>query len=302
VAVLQCTLNGGEFLEEQLDSIGRQDTPECCVYASDDGSSDETLGILERFRNNWGVRRLCISRGPQRGHVANFFSLICSPQIDADYFAFADQDDIWDTGKLSRALAILAVLPDDRPALYCARTRLVDQAGAPIGLSPLFRRSPGFANALIHNIGGGNTMVLNRCARELLRAAGQVDIVSHDWWTYILVAGAGGAVVYDAHPSLSYRQHRRNLIGSNMSWRERFSRFRGALQGRNRKWNSRNIIALQHSRSLLRMENLETLDEFCRARNAWLVPRALGMWRSGVYAQSVWGNLALIAATFLKKI
>jgi len=300
VAVLLCTFNGAEFLEEQLDSIWQQVGAHVRVYASDDQSWDDTRAILMRFQDRPdGYLRLY--EGPGRGHVANFFSLICAP-IEADYYAYADQDDVWDADKLSRAIEALSAMPEGRPAIYCSRTRLMNKGGSPLGLSPLFKKPPEFSNALIHNIGGGNTMVLNYSAMQLLRAVGQVDIVSHDWWTYMLVTGAGGEVIYDAEPSLCYRQHPRNVIGSSMSWRERFLRFRLALQGRNRAWNTRNTQALQQARSWLTPENRKVLDEFCQARDARLVPRVLGMKRSGVYAQSGWGSLSLMAATFLKKL
>lgn len=302
VAVLLCTFNGAGFLTQQLDSIGGQRGPELRLFVSDDGSSDGTLAILESYRSRWQPGRLDVRQGPCRGHVANFFSLLGCREIDADYFAYADQDDIWEPDKLQRATGALSVLPADRPALYCSRTRLVSEDGQAMGCSPLFKRPPGFANALVQNIGGGNTMVLNRCARELLRSVGEVDVVGHDWWTYLLVAGAGGAVVYDPHPTLCYRQHGQNLIGSNMSMRERISRLRMAMKDRNRQWNSRNIIALQQSQSVLSADSLKVLDEFSRARDAALIPRVVGIRRSGIYAQSLVGNLWVFAASILKKI
>jgi glycosyltransferase involved in cell wall biosynthesis len=268
---------------------------------SDDGSQDQTQSILKAFRERWGQTRLSVVQGPERGHVDNFFSLIFA-NIEGAYFAFSDQDDIWDADKLSRAVKALSSLPEDRPALYCSRSLLIDEYGATIGFSPLFGKPPGFANALIQNIGGGNTMVMNRKARNLLCAVGPVDIVAHDWWTYILVTGSGGAVVYDQRPSLSYRQHKDNVIGSSTAWSDRFKRFFLALQGRNRLWNTQHIIALQQNRSYLTVENQRILDDFSAARDRPLPRRPLSLWRSGVYAQSTWGNLGLIAAVLLKKL
>ncbi|MEM9255501.1 MAG: glycosyltransferase family 2 protein [Pseudomonadota bacterium] len=301
VAVLLCTFNGGNYLQEQLDSISRQKDARVSIHVSDDGSRDATRVVLDEFHERWREGELRVSQGPRRGHVANFFSLICAP-IDADYYAYADQDDIWDSDKLSRAIDGLAEVPADLPAIYCSRTRLISEGGAVIGLSPLFKRPPQFANALIHNVGGGNTMVMNKAAMQLLRTVGPVDVVTHDWWTYMLITGAGGEVIYDSEPSLLYRQHDDNLIGSDMSLLARVTRFRKALGGRNREWNRKNVGALQKARHLLTRENRQILDAFCQARDARLVPRILGMWRSGVYAQSGLGNLAMYTAIFLKKL
>ena len=298
-AVLLCSFNGDRYLDKQLESIARQHHPRVQVYVSDDGSNDQTLSILDRFRARWGEERLSIAQGPQRGYVANFFSLICSP-IEADYYAYSDQDDVWQPDKLPRAIAVLSALQEELPAVYCSRTRLIDEAGRLLGLSPLFKKPPAFANALIQNIAGGNTMVLNRKARDLICAAGAVDVVSHDWWTYMLVTGCGGTVIFDPHPSLDYRQHTDNVIGSNMTWTDRLARFSLGLRGRKRDWNTINVAALQQNRNLLTAQNRRILDDFVAARNAKLLPRVLGMWRSGVYAQSGFGRLGLFVAILLK--
>tara|TARA_R110001592_G_scaffold215025_2_gene468290 strand:+ start:60173 stop:61081 length:909 start_codon:yes stop_codon:yes gene_type:complete len=302
VAVLLCTYDGDAFLAAQLESIAAQRGPDVRLYVSDDGSSDGTLELLKHYQVRWSEDRLSIRHGPRQGYVANFFFLVCASDISAETYAYADQDDLWDADKLSRATAALCSLPAETPALYCSRSRLIDEQGAAVGYSPLFRKPPGFANALVQNIGGGNTMVFNHAARELLRAAGPVDVVSHDWWTYLLVAGAGGTVIYDPEPSISYRQHGHNLIGSNMSFRERVARLRMVLRSRNREWNDRHVNTLQQCRLLLAPDNLEVLEQFSSARNEGLIPRLLGVWNSGIYAQTLLGNLGMIAATFLKKI
>jgi hypothetical protein len=66
--------------------------------------------------------------------------------------------------------------------------------------------------------------------------------------------------------------------------------------------NDRNIAALHRMRHRLSPESLCVLDEFSRARGEWLIPRVLGVRRSGVYCQTPLSNLALIGATLLKKL
>jgi len=303
VAILLCTHYGGRYLQEQLDSIDRQTHPGFVVWASDDGSGDDTLTILEAYRTgSHEDRDVSITRGPCNGYTANFLSLIINPAIAADYFAYADQDDIWEADKLSRAITRLQSIPSETPALYCSRTRGITRHGQAAGMSPLFARPPGFANALLQNIGGGNTMVMNAAARDLLRTAGNLPVVSHDWWTYMLVTAAGGTVIYDAYPSVNYRQHDANLVGSNTGWRARLGRLKSALKDRSRDWNTVNIAALQQVRALITPENQAVLDEFSRARDRGLLLRIWGIRKSGVYLQTRMGNLGLVAATLLKKI
>ena len=303
LAILLGTFQGESFLAQQLDSIKAQTFTDWALYASDDHSSDRTVAILESYRQAWEHDRLSIRHGPARGFRANFLSLACDSTIRADYFAFADQDDLWDRDKLDVALRWLEAIPANTPALYCARTRLIDEYDRPIGYSPLFPKPFVFRNALAQSGGGGNTMVFNAAARALLIEAGpDVVVQTHDWWTYILVSGCGGQVYYDAMPKVGYRQHGKNLVGSNASWIGRLRRMRRILIGQFKTMNDRNVAALQRMRHRLSPPSLKILDEFTRARNQSLLPRICGIKRSGIYCQTLVSNLALMGALLLKKL
>lgn len=303
VAILLCTHNGARFLEEQLDSLERQTHVHWRVWASDDASSDATLEVLARYQQRWGADRLSIRPGPGRGFVANFLSLACDTGIEADYFCFCDQDDIWDADKLARALAWHQGLHTDLPALYCGRTRLIDDDGKPIGFSPLFKRPPSFQNAMVQSIAGGNTMVFNQAARGLLAEAGpDVSLVTHDWWLYILVSGCGGSVRYDPVPAISYRQHVRNVVGSNATWRARFNRARLLMQGRFTEMNRLNLVALTRVEHRMAKPSHDVLEAFSQARQAGLMGRIAAAMRSGVYHHTFLGKMGLIVATLFKKL
>jgi len=303
VAILLCTYHGQHFLADQLDSIEQQNHRNWEVWASDDGSQDDTRAILGRYQSKWSESRLKIHYGPAEGFVSNFLSLTCKAEIQADYYAYSDQDDIWEADKLQRAVEWLSSVPSDVPALYCSRTRLVDAENRDIGLSPLFSRPPSFANALIQNIGGANTMVFNEAARRLIREAGEnIEVVSHDSWAYMVVTGCGGKVKYDAYPSLRYRQHNGNLVGMNSTWAARRVRVRMLWQGHLRKWNDRHLIALQRLQPRLTPESRHILDLLAGARQRSLVPRLIGIKKSGIYRQTLLGNLGLLAAAIFKKI
>lgn len=303
VAVLLCTMQGQRFLAEQLNSIATQTHPNWEIWASDDGSDDHTHSILEHYRDHWGEARLSIHAGPAEGSTANFLSLTCRADIDTEFFAYADQDDIWESDKLERAVKWLQTVPRHVPALYGSRTQLVDERNQYLGYSPLFTRSPSFENALVQNVAGGNTMVFNRAARDLLRRAGdQVQVVAHDWWAYMAVTGCGGRVHYDPYPTVRYRQHDDNQVGANTSFGARMVRLRLLLKGRFRKWTDGNLRALETIRAELTPESQETLEEFARARNGRLLSRLYGLWQSGVYRQTALSNLALVAASILRKV
>jgi glycosyltransferase involved in cell wall biosynthesis len=282
VAVLLCTYHGQHYLADQLDSIERQTYQNWEVWASDDGSEDDTHAILERYQAKWGKQRISIHFGPAEGFVSNFLSLTCNAE---------------------RAIDWLRDIPKEVPALYCSRTRLVDSNNRDIGLSPLFSRRPSFANALMQSIGGANTMVFNEAARSLLCEAGEnIEVVSHDSWAYMVVTGCGGMVKYDGYPSLRYRQHDNNIVGTNSTWAARLVRIRMLWQGHLCTWNDRHLVALQRLHSHLTPESRYTLDLLARARKRSLVPRLIGLKKSGIYRQTLLGNLGLLAAAIFKKI
>ena len=303
VAILLCTFQGQSYLAEQLDSFAAQTHNNWEVWASDDGSKDGTRSVLWSYLAKWGLGRVKLQRGPSNGYAANFLSLACKSEIDADYYAYSDQDDIWDADKLERAVAWLASVPTGTPAVYCSRTRLVDAENNEIGLSTLFSRPPSFANALMQNIGGGNTMVFNKATHALLKRAGpDVEVLTHDWWTYLVVTGCGGLVYYDPHPTLRYRQHDGNLVGSNMSLSSRIARIAMLWRGRFRDLNDRHVRALGRLSAHLTGECKHILNEFRYSRNRGLLPRILGLLRSGIYRQTLMGNIGLMVATLFKKI
>jgi len=302
VAILLCTLNGAAFLNEQLLSIQRQTYPNWHLIASDDGSSDETLQILAAFQEKLGADRVTIRTGPGLGFVTHFLALATNPSIQADFFAFSDQDDIWEPDKLERAVGWLSETPDEVPALYCSRTTLIDTNGKKIGRSPLFSKPPSFANALVQNIAGGNTMVFNAATRQLVSSCGIVDVPAHDWLLYLLVTASGGRIRYDANPTVRYRLHRDNLIGPKNSYRARLNRLNMLIEGRFRDWTSKNIAALALFRPHIGDAQKAMLDEFAQARKHHFPARIWGIMCSGVYRQSVLENIGLFVAAALKKI
>lgn len=302
VAILLATYNGQRFLHSQLDSFVKQTYTNWQIFASDDGSLDETINILDSYKNRLGNDRITTASGPRLGFAANFLSMTQSADINASYYAYADQDDIWEANKLKCAIDWLVTIPKDTPALYCSRAQLIDEYDNEIGYSPLFRKNPGFANALVQTIGGGNTMVFNQAARDLICQVVSTNIMSHDWLAYMVIAGCGGAVLYDPRPLLKYRQHTDNLIGTNSTWRGRLARIKILFCGGFRAWNDKNILAIESIKTRLAPKNQIIFEHFLAARQSWLIPRLINFLKAGIYRQTLLGNLGLIAAAVFNKI
>ncbi len=297
VAIWLATRNGAAFLDEQLRSIAAQTHPSIDIWASDDGSADRTPAILADWQGWWtkGAFRVC--EGPRGGFAENFRALISNEATEADFFACCDQDDLWEPHKLETALAWMRSEDGSLPLLFCSRTLTISESGAPTGMSPLFSRKPSFRNALVQSLAGGNTMVLNRAARDIVGLASRrARFVSHDWWMYQLVTGAGGIVHYSPEPLVHYRQHAENLVGANTSWKARLERFRRLLGGQLVEWNELTLAGLEKNRDLLTPDAIEVMELFAQARKKSLIAALADLRRSGVYRQTPQGTLGLWTA------
>lgn len=302
VAILLCTYNGSRFLRQQLDSFINQIHKNWVVFASDDGSADDTLQILQEYQTVLGNDKLKILNGPNKGFAWNFISLLEQASREFDYYAFSDQDDEWMQNKLSHAINYLEN-KNNLPSIYCGRTILIDENGTVLGLSPLFNKKPSFRNALVQSIAGGNTMLINNNAHQIIiDTLKWKTIVSHDWWIYILITGCGGNVYYDATPTLKYRQHQQNIIGSNISFSARFIRIKKLMNGHFKKWNDENIELLKYFEKYLTIENKIIFENFSKGRNENIFLRIMMLLKTRLYRQTLFGNIALVAAVILKKI
>lgn len=305
LSILMATYNGERYLEKQLESFDQQSFKDWDLWVSDDGSKDATREILEKFAISTS-HKLVVLDGPHEGFVKNFLNLTVNCKNDSNYFAFSDQDDIWNKDKLQVAVNWLETIPSDVPALYCSRTEIVDgnaESFSPKVFSPLMEVSPSFSNALVQSIAGGNTMVFNRAAKKLIDDfGGVVSVPSHDWWLYLLVSGVGGVVYYDSFPSLRYRQHGKNLIGSNRSAKALLVRLGKYLNGTFRKYNDDNVTNLRSKVHLLTDTNRNIFANFVLAKDNTGLEALIYLERSGVKRQGTLFNIALWLGALLGKI
>ncbi|MEL7344447.1 MAG: glycosyltransferase family 2 protein [Pseudomonadota bacterium] len=302
VVVLLALYNGQAHLDEQLQSLEAQDHKDWSLVVSDDGSGDGGLARVVQFARDNPHRNVTINQGPRAGFAQNFLSLLRATDPSAPFVAFCDQDDVWLPQKLGRALGTLG--DQSRPSLYGGRTYICSEGLERLGMSPLFSKPPSFGNALVQSLSGGNTMVFNRAALEILHLAARapIRIVSHDWWAYQVISGAGGDVHYDREAFVLYRQHDTNLVGANTGARARFQRLRRLLGGQLVRWTDTNITALKAAMPVLTAQNAETLRHFSDARNAGPWRRLRMVLRLKLTRQTIAGQIALLGAAILGKL
>lgn len=224
VMVLMSTYNGQPYLQEQLDSIYRQKDVICSVCVRDDGSSDGTCNLLEREQERGALKWYA---GSNLGPAGSFWDLLLhAPQ--SEWYAFADQDDVWLEDKLESAIFRMGK-EQSVPCLYFGQTQLVDEELNPLKSVVIHPRLT-YGEALMSQFVGGCTMVFNHALREKLLAYIPTYMRMHDVWIYDVALAIGANVCFDAVPHILYRQHSSNAVGQMNSvvfrWRERIGRLR----------------------------------------------------------------------------
>ena len=239
--VLLSAYNGEAYIREQLDSLLDQTLDGVEILVRDDGSSDGTCEILAEYAQ---LGKLHWYEGENLGPARSFWQLLQSCG-DADYYAFCDQDDVWDSDKLKIAVSTLESNETGKPALYCGDVMVTD-AKLQVKKTLMVRPCPtDYEHALLRNLAPGCTYVFNQAARELLcrYETEKLGIDKHDWTTYQIIA-CFGSVIYDPLPHMCYRQHGENTIGAHRTdahaWAEKVISFWcGPMK------NSRQIQALR---------------------------------------------------------
>ena len=145
--------------------------------------------------------------------------------------------------------------------------------------------------------------MFNNAARDCLTLIPPEQFVTtHDWAVYLMVSASGGTVVYDPFPSVRYRQHGGNIIGSNISLMDRFVRLVWIFRGRYAIHCENNLAVLKYATSILSDQNRDVVENFRMMRSPRLLSRARALGRSGVYRQTALDTIGLWLAVLFNKI
>lgn len=220
ITVLMSTFNGAQFLREQIDSILGQEGVKVNLLVRDDGSSDNTIQILQEYSKK---KQLKWYTGSNLGAAYSFMNLLKKAPKD-EYYAFSDQDDVWDSNKLLVAINFLKDYDKEKIVLYSCNSRVVDRDLNIIGDTTDSIPVITYIDSLIHNNCQGCTMVYGFALCELLKQYEGLNLLMHDDLTIKVCLAVGGMVYKDTNCYMSYRQHTDNVIGVQESIRHSIKR------------------------------------------------------------------------------
>ena len=226
IAILLATYNGARFLREQLESLFRQSCDDFCLYVRDDGSTDDTLKIVDKFVQNFPDRISVVDDGANHSGAAQSFMRLLE-SVDADYYMFCDQDDVWHQDKVEKTLArmreVETQMGDGAPVAVSTDLRVVDEnlnvlaesfnANLKIGV---FRKHPQML--YVRHVVTGCAMMFNRAARTASLPMSPLSTM-HDEWIALCTQFKGGKVVVMDEATIDYRQHSSNTLGAAVASR-----------------------------------------------------------------------------------
>jgi rhamnosyltransferase len=222
VTIVLSSYNGEKFIAEQIESIRQQTHTVWKLLVRDDGSSDRTTDILQAFSQMDDRIILLPDHKGNLGPAASFGVLLeYALSTGAGYVAMADQDDVWSPTKITRELELMRRAEDQSgessPILVHTDLTVVGEDLRLIDRSYLAYQglrhvadSP-LGTLLIQNFVTGCTALINRPLLQL--AVPLPRVIMHDWWL-ALCAAALGQICYLPEPTVLYRQHGTNAIGS----------------------------------------------------------------------------------------
>lgn len=222
VLVLMATYNGEKYIEQQLQSLFAQEGVEVELLVRDDGSTDSTRDILDRWGQTHPVRWYADGHlGAKYGFLELTTKAVAS---DANFFAYCDQDDVWDADKLQIALSRLQNAEPGKPALYYCGQRLVDAQLRPLSVHKMNAKRTLPGRFMFGDV-AGCTAVMNRPLLELVASYKPEYLRMHDLWTMKICAAVGGEVFVDPEAHIAYRQHGNNVVGLSNSFPAKVRRF-----------------------------------------------------------------------------
>ena len=229
--VIMATWNGRKYLIEQLNSIASQSVPPKRIIVSDDGSSDNTIELLNQWQTSNNLPLIIYTNTNENlGSCKNFEKLLFLSS--ASYVMLSDQDDLWDPCKAENYITAMLRLEkkysQNVPLLVHSDLRVVNDDASLISNSffsyeRLNSNRNDWISIGLQNIVTGCACLVNRaCVEKSLPFADET--ILHDWWL-ALVAARFGQICFLPKSYISYRQHQNNLVGATGFKRRLISRF-----------------------------------------------------------------------------
>lgn len=232
VQVIMSTYNGEKYLKEQIKSIFVQQECKISLLIRDDGSTDGTIKIINELSKEYNINLI---QGDNLKPAKSFLTALQASDTNQEFYAFADQDDVWKSDKLINAINKISTENKKIPILYTGNLCPVDKDLNILNNSLLPESIITDYKIIIARSSQlfGCTMVFNKSLRDYVCEHEFNKPIMHDLWIGLL-ASLKGKIIYDSVPYIYYRQHGNNQVGSQLSFKEKMKNRILFLKGHDR--------------------------------------------------------------------
>jgi glycosyltransferase involved in cell wall biosynthesis len=303
VSIVMTTYNGEKFLEEQINSILSSTYQDFELYIVDDGSQDNTMEILSRYKEKYPGKINFCRNETNLGVTLNFLKAVS--KTTSEYIMLCDQDDIWKADKIAKTLKRVKQMEvqfgKELPIAVFTDAYVVDE-GLNIIHESFFRsgrlnpRLTDLPHLLMENKLIGCTAMINQGVRRILQSNSLPKRARfHDGWLG-LIAASVGKIGFIREPTLLYRQHGANIVGNRGFLSYVFNRISNV--GKQKRALSELYIQAEEFAFLyhdfIDGRKLEIITRFSRLGKVNFIKRRIIIIRYGYLKSGIIRNIGLI--------
>lgn len=221
ISICMTTYQGEKYIEQQIESILCQSLLPDEIIVCDDSSSDNTVGIIKSLKQERPI--IYLYKNQKRIGVKKNFSKSIK-FAKGEYIALSDQDDFWLPSKLelcyNKMVELNLKYSSATPILIFSDLSIADENLKVIkksmwnynGVNPNLTK---FEDLMLGNVVTGCTIFMNQA---LVRKIGEIpdNCHMHDFWI-ALVASVYGVIGFIDEPTILYRQHDNNTLGTSVN-------------------------------------------------------------------------------------
>lgn len=216
VAVLMAAYNGERYIDKQIKSILNQSYKNFKLIVRDDGSTDNTFGILKKYESINSNVLVFKNTTKLHGQLSNFAWLFnYAKNKNYQYIMFSDQDDIWYKNKIKLSYERITSLENKGPNLLYTNYDIYNSSSQKRKKAYDHELNYSFEQLFVQNWLMGCTMMLDRKMIELVNNIPN-NVENHDYWISV-VASIKKNISYLEKPTMLHRLHTNNVTARTNS-------------------------------------------------------------------------------------
>lgn len=269
VCVMMSTYNGEKYISEQIDSILGQNHVDVTLMIRDDGSTDGTLALLRKYEAEHDNISVCT--GANLGYARSFWSILLNAPENCNYYAFSDQDDVWEPNKLASGIHALRQ-SKDACKLYASALNVTD-ADLNFQYKNVFKKlKPQLGSAITRPRLSGCTMIFTP---GLLRLCKKMDIcqpdgkcMSHDGAVYLTYLACGGKILFSQKSYIKLRRHEETVTGHGKGIIKRITSVTNIFTTRRHEATQQAGFLYSHLKDDMTVESRALCEDILHYRNS----------------------------------